>query len=103
MGNVNVKEKECICKAIDFIICFILHTSCWKVLMMFAVLKEFKCLAFGALVLKNFKMGFCRERSSRLYQDHRNQTSSPSPFMLPLKMPCPQAKTRVIYLINHKA
>lgn len=33
MGNVNVKEKECICKATDYIICFILHVSCSKVLM----------------------------------------------------------------------
>lgn len=71
--------------------------------MMFAVLKEFKFLAFGALVLKSFKMGFCRERASGLYQDHRNQTSSLSLFMLPLETPCPQAKTRMIYLINHKA
>lgn len=103
MGNVNVKEKECICKATDYIICFILHVSCSKVPMVFAVLEEFKFLGFGSLVLKMFKMGFCREKASRLYWDHRNQASSFSPFMLPLKMSCPQAKTRMIYLINHKA
>lgn len=71
--------------------------------MIFAVLIGFKFLAFGVLVLKSFKMGFCRERASRLYQDDRSQTSSLSAFMQPLKMPSPQAKTRMIYLINHKA
>lgn len=67
MGNVNVKEKECICKATDYIICFNLHVSCSKVLMVFAVLEEFKFLESGALILKSFKMGFCREKASRLY------------------------------------
>lgn len=67
MGNVNVKEKECICKATDYIICFILYVSCSKVLMVFAVLQEFKFLGYGALVLESFKMGFYREKASRLY------------------------------------
>lgn len=67
MGKVNVKEKEYICKGTDYIICCILHVSCSKVLMVFAVLEEFKFLGFGSLVLKSFKRGFCREKASRLY------------------------------------
>jgi len=66
--------------------------------MMFAVLQEFKVFAFSALVLKSFQMGFCGERASRLYQDHRNKTSS-LPFHLCCLWKCHVHKQRQEWFI----